>query len=96
MRFKTNITAQSDDGQIVTLSIHRGCPHIVEIADEIAKEEELDAYSICIKPCSGIVFEAAGKYCRHAACPVPVGIIKCIEAECSLALPKNAAIEFID
>ena len=32
----------------------------------------------------------------HAACPTISGIIKCVEAECGLALKKNASIEFID
>ena len=32
-------------------------------------------------------------YCTHAACPVPVGIIKAIEVEAGLALPTDAEIK---
>ena len=32
------------------------------------------------------------KHCTHAACPVPVGIIKAIEVEAHLALPKDVSI----
>ena len=32
------------------------------------------------------------KYCTHAACPVPVGIIKAIEVEAGLALPADVSI----
>jgi hypothetical protein len=33
------------------------------------------------------------KYCSHAACPVPVGIIKAIEVEAHLALPADVTIK---
>ena len=32
----------------------------------------------------------------HVACPIFAGIIKCMEAECHLALKKNSTIEFVD
>jgi hypothetical protein len=37
-------------------------------------------------------YEAAHQYCSHAACPVPSGIIKAIEVEAGLALPKDVSI----
>ena len=33
------------------------------------------------------------KYCTHAACPVPVGIIKAVEVEAKLALPADVSIK---
>jgi hypothetical protein len=35
----------------------------------------------------------AVKFCSHAACPVPVGIIKAIEVESNLALPADVTIK---
>jgi len=35
----------------------------------------------------------AAKHCKHAACPVPSGIIKAIEVAAGLALPKDASIQ---
>jgi hypothetical protein len=35
----------------------------------------------------------ATKHCKHAACPVPSGIIKAVEVASGLALPKNASIQ---
>jgi hypothetical protein len=37
----------------------------------------------------------AAKHCKHAACPVPSGIIKAIEVASGLALPKDALIKVI-
>jgi hypothetical protein len=33
------------------------------------------------------------KHCIHAACPVPVGIIKAVEVEAKLALPREVIIK---
>ncbi len=33
------------------------------------------------------------QFCSHAACPVPVGIIKAVEVEAGLALPEDAHIK---
>ena len=33
------------------------------------------------------------KHCAHAACPVPVGILKAIEVEAGLALPADVIIK---
>jgi hypothetical protein len=35
----------------------------------------------------------AAKHCKHAACPVPSGIIKAVEVASGLALPKDASIQ---
>lgn len=37
--------------------------------------------------------DMAVKYCTHAACPVPVGIIKAVEVESKLALPVDVSIK---
>lgn len=37
--------------------------------------------------------QAGAQYCTHAACPVPVGIIKAVEVEASLALPATVTIK---
>ena len=58
--------------------------------------EDLDAMELCFqKPGAGPLYEAAAKYCPHAACPVTAGILKCIEAECKMALPKDVSIRFV-
>lgn len=40
-----------------------------------------------------VVWELAAKHCPHAACPVPVGILKAVEVEAGLALPADVSIE---
>jgi hypothetical protein len=39
------------------------------------------------------ILQAGAKFCTHAACPVPVGIIKAVEIEAGLALPTDVTIK---
>jgi hypothetical protein len=39
-----------------------------------------------------VTLELARVHCLHPACPVPAGIIKAVEVEAGMALPKDAAI----
>lgn len=92
--FSTEVKAMTEDGQMVRLEITSGCAHIQKLAALLGGE--VDGYTVCFARFgAGPVFEAAAQACRHAACPVPTGIIKCIEAECGLALPRDAEIKFL-
>lgn len=91
--FTASVEAVSEDGMMVSFKIKSGCEGIMKMAADFL--EETDAYEICLKKCGdGLLYDSARKHCPHAACPVPAGIIKCIEAECSLAIPKDASIKF--
>ncbi len=92
----TKVEAVADDDGGVNVKICSECKSIQEMAKTLG--EEFDPYEICMtRPGCGPFYEYAreGKGI-HAACPTISGIIKCVEAECGLALKKNASIEFID
>lgn len=57
-----------------------------------------DAFELCLgKPGTGELYQyAAEHFPGHCACPVIAGIIKCAEAECGLALKKDASIRFVE
>jgi hypothetical protein len=39
-----------------------------------------------------IIHEAGVRHCTHAACPVPVSIVKAVEIEAGFALPTDVTI----
>lgn len=89
--FHTEINAESDDGQNVDLEIISECPNFQQLQKELT---HADAYAECFgKVGEGQVYSLFRKYCPHAACPVPCGVIKAIEVSAGLALPSNAVIE---
>ncbi len=88
--FNTQVEATMD-GDVVKLSVVSECPAINKLG---ANLPEVDPYrEISSRRNMPQTLEAGVKYCTHAACPVPVGIIKAVEVEAGLALPKDVTIK---
>ena len=87
--------ANSEDGMEVTLRVQSDCESVRNMMDALG--DTFDAYELCLtKPGSGPFYEYAKEHFPvHAACPVISGILKCVEAECKLALPKDVEIRFV-
>ena len=90
----TTVEAESDDQMEVRVKVKSGCASINKMFQELG--ETFDAYDICLaKPRANAFYEyAAQNLPGHAGCPVLAGIIKCMEVECRLALPKESRITF--
>jgi len=83
--------------QMVKLHVMSGCPAIQDMMKEMG--DTFDAYEICFsKPGQGplYTYAAGDKFPPHTGCPVFTGIIKCVEAECGLALKGDVDIRFMD
>jgi hypothetical protein len=79
------------DGKVCKVSITSTCKAIQELAEEL--KEVTPMMEISCKRATPQTLQMGLKHCYHAACPVPVGIIKAIEVEAKLALPKDAIIK---
>jgi hypothetical protein len=87
--FTTTVEAHQD-GRTVKLNITSDCSAIQRLAEELT---EVDPFrEISFRGEGPRTLKAGAKYCRHPACPVPVGIIKAIEVEAGLALPADVRI----
>jgi hypothetical protein len=91
----TNAAAVSEDQMEVTLKVTSACESIRNMMKELG--DTYDAFKLCLsKPGTGVFYEyAAEHFPGHAACPAIAGIIKCAEAECRLALPRDSEIRFV-
>jgi len=79
------------EGKICKLSITSSCKAIQQLAE--ALPEVTPMLEISCKRAMPQTLQMGLKHCYHAACPVPVGIIKAIEVEAKLALPKDVLIK---
>ena len=84
-------TRMSSDGELVDISIQSNCPAIQKLAHDLIQVNPFK--EISSRRAVPESLQAGLKYCTHAACLVPVGIIKAIEVEAGLALPRNASIK---
>ena len=88
------IIAESEDGMDVNIQVETKCKAVKAFIDSL--EQPLDSYEVCFaKPCDNPIYEAAENL-KHGTCVIPSAVLKCIEAECNLALPKNVLLEFVE
>jgi len=79
------------DGKVCKLTITSDCQAIQNLAKELT--EVTPMLEISCKRATPQTLQMGMKHCFHAACPVPVGIIKAVEVAGRLALPKDAIIK---
>jgi len=79
------------DGKVCRLHITSSCKAIQQLAEELPEVDPMK--EISAKRATPKTLEMGLKHCYHAACPVPVGIIKAVEVASRLALPKDVVIK---
>ena len=88
--FSTQVEAEMN-GQKCELKITSECAAIQRMAEELI---EVNPYQeISFRRAMPKIHEIGIKHCTHAACPVPVGILKAVEISAGLALPADVAIQ---
>ncbi|MEG1500693.1 MAG: hypothetical protein RR396_01920 [Clostridiales bacterium] len=91
----TVVEAVKEGKKGVKLLIKSDCPAISKLGE--AFSETLDAYGTCFaKPGNNPFYQYAKEavFPPHAGCVTIAGIIKCVEVECGLALPKDVKMIF--
>ncbi len=90
----TAVEATSPDGFTVELNVRSGCDSVNGMFKALGTS--FDAFELCLKKPGDNPFYtyAAENFPGHAACPTIAGILKAIEVECKLALPKDVSITF--
>lgn len=89
--FSTTVETSMDGARVCQVKITSNCKSIQSLAGELT---QVDPYKeISNKPSVPYTLQMGAKFCPHAACPVPVGIIKAIEVEAKLALPADVSIK---
>ena len=88
--FSTRVQT-SMEGKICKVRITSDCAAIQRMAEELTEVEPFK--EISFKRAMPKTHEMGIKHCTHAACPVPVCIIKAIEIEAGLALPTDVSIK---
>lgn len=91
--FKTQITADAPDGQMVTFDITTDCKKI-EALSKALMEKEIDAYSEIGAGFDGEVLTTVRSFLPGccSGCATPVGIWKAMQVAAQLALPKDISI----
>ena len=88
--FTTQIEA-SMNGSICELHLTSECKAIERMAEVLT---QVNPYQeISFKRKLPLIHQVGINHCTHAACPVPVSIVKAVEVEAGLALPTDVTIK---
>lgn len=79
------------EGKVCHIAISSECEAIQRLAQELTQVNPFQ--EISFRRSVPQTLQMGAKYCTHAACPVPVGIIKAVEVESGLALPADVSIK---
>jgi hypothetical protein len=89
--FTTTVTAEKGPDGTVRITIQSDCEQVRKMQEDIGSLGRMDAFKgFADNP----VYRSAAKRLKHVACPVPSGILKALEVEAGLNLPKDAVICF--
>jgi len=89
--FCTTVTTTSEDSRKVRVEFETDCGYVEQLADALT---EVDPFrEISYRGEGPVTLKLAAEHLVHPACPVPAGIIKAIEVEAGLALPRDATIK---
>lgn len=86
----TNVTVQVAEDHKVHIVMDSDCPHIQELAEQLTMVDLWE--EVTYEGEIPTILLKGQEYCAHPGCPVPAAIIKTLEVEAGLALPKDVVI----
>jgi hypothetical protein len=86
------VEVEKKEGKIFSVRITTECEMAQELGKAIPELTMMDAFK---RLQDNPVYKKGATCLKHAACPVPAGILKALEVEAGLNLPKDAAITFV-
>jgi hypothetical protein len=89
--FTTAIEATKTAKRRVSVVLDSGCEAVAAMNGDLQDLGWLEALA---PPGKSAVWQCVCEHIKHPSCPVPIGIMKAIEAELDLALPKDVVIHF--
>jgi hypothetical protein len=90
--FTVTITAEKGKEKKIVVALDTACEMVQKMLADIALVDQRVALTgFRDNP----VYLSAAKHLKHVACPVPSAILKAIETEAGLNVPRDATIVFI-
>jgi hypothetical protein len=88
---RTTVSAVCDDGLNVSVQLESNCPKVQAMGAALTALNALD--EVLRQPLVETTpAHLAAEHKLHASCPVPVGVLKAVEAATGLALPARCEI----
>ncbi|MDP2278961.1 MAG: hypothetical protein Q8K51_12120 [Nitrospirota bacterium] len=90
--FSVTVIAGKREGKEIHISLDTECEMVKKMAEDISSLDMMAAFTgFANNP----VYKSAARHLKHAACPVPSAILKAVEVEAGLCIPKGVKMSFI-
>jgi hypothetical protein len=89
--FTTAVEVTKEAKRMVSIGITSDCEQIAGLSKSL---KELNIWDVLNQGADCEVHRQATRHRLHSVCPVPIGILKAIEVEAGLALPRDVIIHF--
>ena len=89
--FTVTVTAEKGTGRTVRISLETDCEMVQKMQEDIAA---LDRTAALAGFSHNPVYRSAARHLKHPACPVPSGILKALEVEAGLNVPRDVTVVF--
>ena len=86
------VEVEKKEGKIFSVRITTECEMVQKLGKEIPELTMMDAFK---KLQDNPVYKKGATCLRHVACPAPSGILKALEVEAGLNLPRDVSITFV-
>jgi hypothetical protein len=89
--FIVTIKSEKDAAGKIAISLDTDCEMVRDMLADIALLDRMAAFSGIL---NNPVYQSAAKHLKHPGCPVPGAILKALEVEAGLNVPKDVTIVF--
>ncbi len=90
--FMTTIVVETTKDGNMAVTLETKCEMVQKMCGDIAL---LNRFAPLTGFLNNPVYLSAAKHLKHAACPVPSGILKAVEVEAGLNIAKDATIHIV-
>ena len=90
--FTVTVKAEKGKDRTIAVFLDTTCEMVQKMRGDIATADRMPAL---VGFHDNLVYQSAAKHLKHVACPVPSAILKAIETEAGMNVPKDARIEFV-
>lgn len=80
------------DKKTFAVKVTSECKMVGKLGEELGELTMMDAFK---RLTDNPVYTKGAACLKHAACPVPSGILKALEVEAGLAVPRDVSMTFI-
>ncbi len=93
--YTVTVKATALNSKEVQVELCTDCEMITAMNEDLAHLQwKGRGHKVFLRMTESAVYESAARHIRHCACIVPAAVLKTIEVETGMALPKKATIEF--